>query len=202
MFFLGCYCICYSLIFSSAVYFFMSLSTWWLVKKFKTFKKRHPGVNPPLPIAPWFDHVYHYIIKLQLSTLLQLIKTVTQKFSVRWGHPAKSSTRLREIFSYFFLFFFSLFIPIIDVDECSGDDVCIQGECLNTDGSFLCLCESGFKFNIDSADCEGKMGLNSELVSSSGGLIMVVVDPQPCPELCSQCVNERVCVSRLIVMLH
>ncbi|KAG7237259.1 hypothetical protein INR49_032592 [Caranx melampygus] len=41
-----------------------------------------------------------------------------------------------------------------DVDECSKDNVCIRGECLNTDGSFLCLCETGFKFNADAADCE------------------------------------------------
>lgn len=34
--------------------------------------------------------------------------------------------------------------------------MCIRGQCLNTDGSFLCLCEAGFKFNADMADCEGK----------------------------------------------
>lgn len=48
------------------------------------------------------------------------------------------------------------FCLTVDVDECSKDKVCIRGECLNTDGSFLCLCEAGFKFNADTADCEGK----------------------------------------------
>ena len=50
------------------------------------------------------------------------------------------------------LFFFSS----SDVDECSKDNVCMRGQCLNTDGSFLCLCETGFKFNADMADCEGE----------------------------------------------
>ncbi|TKS86494.1 Latent-transforming growth factor beta-binding protein 2 [Collichthys lucidus] len=44
--------------------------------------------------------------------------------------------------------------PASDVDECSKDNVCIRGRCVNTDGSFLCLCEIGFKYNADTADCE------------------------------------------------
>lgn len=51
--------------------------------------------------------------------------------------------------------FFPL-LAALDVDECSKDNVCIRGRCANTDGSFLCLCEVGFKYNADTADCEGK----------------------------------------------
>lgn len=52
------------------------------------------------------------------------------------------------------------------MDECSKDSVCIRGQCLNTDGSFLCLCEAGFKFNADTADCEGKR-IKTSLVKSA-----------------------------------
>ena len=49
-----------------------------------------------------------------------------------------------------------LLFGVSDVDECSKDNVCLRGECLNTDGSFLCLCEAGFKYSDEAADCEGK----------------------------------------------
>lgn len=51
--------------------------------------------------------------------------------------------------------------------------MCIRGECLNTDGSFMCLCEAGFKFNDDTADCEGTTGGASLLC------VAVNVDPPP-----------------------
>ncbi|CDQ68065.1 unnamed protein product [Oncorhynchus mykiss] len=41
-----------------------------------------------------------------------------------------------------------------NVDECSKDGVCSHGQCLNTDGSYICLCETGFKYSVDTADCE------------------------------------------------
>lgn len=47
-------------------------------------------------------------------------------------------------------------LSALDVDECSKDNVCVRGQCVNTDGSFLCLCEAGFKFNTETAYCEGK----------------------------------------------
>uniref|UniRef100_A0A674AN72 Latent-transforming growth factor beta-binding protein 1 n=1 Tax=Salmo trutta TaxID=8032 RepID=A0A674AN72_SALTR len=41
-----------------------------------------------------------------------------------------------------------------DVNECSKDGVCSHGQCLNIDGSYVCLCEAGFKYSADTADCE------------------------------------------------
>lgn len=56
------------------------------------------------------------------------------------------------------LIFLSVFFFLwsSDVDECNNDDTCVRGQCINTDGSFLCLCEAGFKFSVDTSDCEGK----------------------------------------------
>ena len=46
-------------------------------------------------------------------------------------------------------------LPLSDVDECEKGTVCFQGQCLNTDGSYQCVCEAGYKFSADAGDCEG-----------------------------------------------
>lgn len=85
----------------------------------------------------------------------------------------------------------------LDVDECSKDNVCIQGQCLNTDGSFLCLCEAGFKFNADTGDCEGKTPFWCPLM-----YVIEIIDPKLCHEVSTHRLNQHVSISRLIVMLH
>uniref|UniRef100_A0A3Q4M8I5 Latent transforming growth factor beta binding protein 2 n=1 Tax=Neolamprologus brichardi TaxID=32507 RepID=A0A3Q4M8I5_NEOBR len=67
------------------------------------------------------------------------------------------------------LLFFPHFLSVVDVDECSKDDVCIRGKCINGEGSFLCLCEAGFKFNTDTADCEDIDECDNETICGSNG---------------------------------
>ena len=44
---------------------------------------------------------------------------------------------------------------LIDIDECSESVMCsINANCLNTEGSFMCLCKDGFEGN--GFVCEGK----------------------------------------------
>ena len=57
----------------------------------------------------------------------------------------------------------------VDVDECSPDNICARGQCINTDGSYLCLCEAGFKFNPAIADCEGKAGFRGSFTPGLSG---------------------------------
>ena len=48
-----------------------------------------------------------------------------------------------------FFFFFE------DIDECVlGHDNCAQ-VCINTDGSFLCYCDQGFRLDTDQISCNG-----------------------------------------------
>lgn len=64
---------------------------------------------------------------------------------------------LNIIFVWRVLFFNHL----IDVDECRElPGVCSQGRCLNTLGSFDCFCPKGFKHDISSGKCIGKMKSN------------------------------------------
>uniref|UniRef100_A0A670ZRQ8 EGF-like domain-containing protein n=1 Tax=Pseudonaja textilis TaxID=8673 RepID=A0A670ZRQ8_PSETE len=57
--------------------------------------------------------------------------------------------------------------PLLDVNECLEGDFCFpRGECLNTEGSYTCLCAQGFTAAPDRASCEGKC----PAVSSGGAL--------------------------------
>ncbi|EPQ18517.1 Latent-transforming growth factor beta-binding protein 2 [Myotis brandtii] len=44
-------------------------------------------------------------------------------------------------------------VPVIDVDECAVTDRCLGGHCVNTEGSFNCLCETGFQPSPESGEC-------------------------------------------------
>lgn len=46
-----------------------------------------------------------------------------------------------------------------DVDECESGDVCDNGICTNTPGSFQCQCLSGYHLSRDRSRCEGERGL-------------------------------------------
>lgn len=43
----------------------------------------------------------------------------------------------------------------VDVNECL-DDMCRNGQCINTPGSFFCVCDRGFTLSPDRTSCTGK----------------------------------------------
>ncbi|XP_031695179.1 latent-transforming growth factor beta-binding protein 1-like [Anarrhichthys ocellatus] len=59
-----------------------------------------------------------------------------------------------------------------DVDECMDEpELCSpHGECLNTEGSYLCVCESGFTASLDTPSCDDidECGLNETLCGPRG----------------------------------
>ncbi|KAK6307218.1 hypothetical protein J4Q44_G00223660 [Coregonus suidteri] len=92
--------------------------------------------------------------------------------------------------------------------ECSKDGVCSHGQCLNTDGSYLCLCEAGFKYSADTADCEdqneckeyGSSVCGSWLCENTIGSYRCFMGCQPGlygednPDCdIDECVNENIC---------
>ena len=51
--------------------------------------------------------------------------------------------------------FFNIFIYTLDIDECfEGINGCNQ-LCINTFGSYLCNCQTGYKLNSDNYTCIG-----------------------------------------------
>lgn len=48
-----------------------------------------------------------------------------------------------------------------DIDECvEGTVLCKNGRCVNTDGRFQCICNTGFKLTSDERNCVGKKSHN------------------------------------------
>lgn len=50
-------------------------------------------------------------------------------------------------------------IVVLDIDECSlfGDAICKNGRCINTNESFRCECNPGYKYDVDSHSCYGNL---------------------------------------------
>lgn len=69
------------------------------------------------------------------------------------------------------LFFF--FPSPSDIDECIQNGVlCKNGRCVNTDGSFQCICNAGFELTTDGKNCVGK---NSSSYMACTGLVIVEI---------------------------
>ena len=49
-------------------------------------------------------------------------------------------------------------LAILDVDECAEDtDTCAQA-CTNTNGSYTCSCDPGYRLASDNRHCDGMLG--------------------------------------------
>lgn len=60
--------------------------------------------------------------------------------------------------SHCFCDYFKRLILLIspDIDECIQNGVlCKNGRCVNTDGSFQCICNAGFELTTDGKNCVG-----------------------------------------------
>lgn len=73
------------------------------------------------------------------------------------------------------VFCFVLFCFLaLDIDECIQNGVlCKNGRCVNTDGSFQCICNAGFELTTDGKNCVGK--ISSSYVSGIGLPILEIV---------------------------
>ncbi len=51
---------------------------------------------------------------------------------------------------------------LADIDECTaGTDECgDNSDCINTLGSYMCRCNTGFKLGSSNFECEGKVPTN------------------------------------------
>lgn len=44
---------------------------------------------------------------------------------------------------------------LVDVNECSQSGICNNGQCVNVEGSFRCICSAGYKLSSDGTYCSG-----------------------------------------------
>ncbi len=51
-----------------------------------------------------------------------------------------------------------------DVDECVDGNRCVNGTCSNTEGSYLCHCDAGYRLEPTNQTCQGK-NLESKTIS-------------------------------------
>lgn len=72
-----------------------------------------------------------------------------------------------------------LHFPFPDVNECSENlGVCINGACINTDGSFRCECPFGYNLDYTGVNCVGEA-----LWGSVGVCMGALLPPAPSPSL-------------------
>ena len=45
------------------------------------------------------------------------------------------------------------------MDECAETGMCSNGKCINMDGSFKCVCDSGYKLSPDGKNCIGILNI-------------------------------------------
>lgn len=83
---------------------------------------------------------------------------------------------------------------LLDIDECSGSygQLCRNGQCLNSAGSFQCLCEEGYELALDGKNCIGLFFVlfhNSLCFSSLFGCLKitpsVILDGSRCERVCN-----------------
>ena len=59
----------------------------------------------------------------------------------------------------------SVLTLILDIDEClQNGRICNNGRCINTDGSFHCVCNAGFHVTRDGKNCEGNTSMTVRAV--------------------------------------
>ncbi len=84
--------------------------------------------------------------------------------------------------------FTSIFVS--DFDECSFHSPC-EHECNNLEGSYECLCPSGYRLDVDGHSCIGKSSMT--LINSC----LHFADIDECVELGDQCGNQSLCFNQL-----
>ena len=53
-----------------------------------------------------------------------------------------------------------VFLVCTDINECTTTDATSMHECsqvcVNTEGSYICQCQSGYRLSVDERSCDGK----------------------------------------------
>lgn len=80
----------------------------------------------------------------------------------RWHH---SQIPMMSVFPRMTEFLcWCLLLPVVDVDECEvNPDACVNGYCVNNQGSYRCDCPQGWQLALDGRTCQG----NNQLITNT-----------------------------------
>lgn len=63
---------------------------------------------------------------------------------------------------------------LLDIDECQTSGICMNGHCINTEGSFRCDCPPGLVVGVDGRVCVGKSELLFFHNRKTSGIIRLI----------------------------
>ena len=114
-------------------------------------------------------NTFRYIVSVTVSSnrftpkasLNLRFSEVVRDFEGIWTDSSQSLLLGSRVLSVFF-FWSVLILPFfflfpVDLDECSFSEFLCQHRCVNTPGSFSCLCPLGYYVFEDGRSCEGKV---------------------------------------------
>ena len=62
---------------------------------------------------------------------------------------------------------------VSDIDECvEVPDICKNGQCQNTFGSFICICPLGYRLDTTTQECVGKCSLGYKTMQECVSIIL------------------------------
>ena len=62
-----------------------------------------------------------------------------------------------------------------DINECNSSNAC-QHTCVNTPGSYMCQCNTGYRLNGDGRTCAGIIGINAQKIALNCSIFILEID--------------------------
>jgi len=96
-------------------------------------------------------------MKMNVKHVRALMKKNLINFAPRDAERHHRLTDIVKVIHSFTILYHTIFYYILDINECDlMDNICINGTCINTDGSFMCECGKGLHLDSDGYTCVGK----------------------------------------------
>lgn len=109
------------------------------------------------PLSAWWMHEHPWFLHLSVSSWIP--DNCNSDRVPRWHQHTPTYRHAGIHFTE--LHVFTVVLLLSDLDECVANGrICNNGRCVNTEGSFHCVCNAGFEISADGKNCQGP--LNSE----------------------------------------